>query len=115
MSKKLLKYLSEITQETPAEEIKENILKLQDSKKAKTTLKGYEYLLFGSRLKMNTLYENYKEDLITQDQKNKVKTELMKKMFIEEKVDKNGKNVGYTITPENVEEFKKWLEANLKK
>ena len=115
MSKKLLKYISEITQDTPAEEIKENILKLKESKKTNINLKGYEYLLFGNRLKMSTLYENYKEDLITKEQKNKVKTELIKNTFIEEKIDKNGKNVGYTISPEHIEEFKKWLEVNLRK
>lgn len=115
MSKKLLKYLSEITQETPAEEIKETILKLKESKKASITLNGYDWLLFSNRLKMNKLYENYKEDLITKEQKNKVKTELIKNMFIEEKVNKDGKNVGYTVIPEHAEELKKWLDLNLRK
>jgi len=63
-------------------------------------------------LKINDIYDNYKFGLITRQQKEDVKKELLKSDFIDEVYNKNNKITGYKINKERTDEFREWLINN---
>lgn len=63
-------------------------------------------------LKINDIYDNYKFGLITRQQKEDVKKELLKYDFINEVYNKNNKITGYKINKDKTNEFKEWLINN---
>lgn len=63
-------------------------------------------------LKINDIYDNYKFGLITKQQKEYVKKELIKSEFIDEVYNKKNKITGYRINKDKTDEFKEWLINN---
>lgn len=63
-------------------------------------------------LKINDIYDNYKFGLITRQQKEDVKKELLKYDFINEIYNKNNKITGYKINKDKIDDFKEWLNKN---
>lgn len=63
-------------------------------------------------LKINDIYDNYKFGLITKQQKEDVKKELLKYDFINEVYNKNNKITGYKINKNKIDDFKEWLIKN---
>ena len=70
-------------------------------------------ILNGRLLKINDIYDNYKFGLITRQQKEDVKKELLKYDFINEIYNKNNKIIGYKINKDKIDDFKEWLNKNL--
>ena len=69
-------------------------------------------ILNGRLLKINDIYDNYKFGLITRQQKEDVKKELLKYDFINEIYNKNNKITGYKINKDKIDDFKEWLNKN---
>lgn len=63
-------------------------------------------------LKISDIYDNYKFGLITKQQKEDVKKELINSDFINEIYNKNNKINGYKINKDKIEDFRKWLIRN---
>ena len=69
-------------------------------------------ILNGRLLKLSDIYDNYKFGLITRQQKEDVKKELLKYDFINEIYNKNNKITGYKINKDKIDDFKEWLNKN---
>lgn len=65
------------------------------------------------KIKLSTIYENYKTELIIKKQKDDVKNILINNEFINPVKNKNDKITSYSINESKKEDFKIWLNENL--
>jgi hypothetical protein len=105
----LKKYISEITKETNAEDIKNYLLNFKTLSNFKT-----QYPLITNEancIKLYKVYQYYKNALITRKQKDEVKDFLINNGYIIPS--ENKRNKIYNININKINEFSDWINDNL--
>lgn len=103
----LTEYISKITPETNAEDIKQYLLKYIEQNKIN------DKIIVKNVVKLNNIYKYYKTNLITKKQREKVKKHLIDKEYIIPKLNKADKITSYIINDEKINDFNDWIKLNL--
>lgn len=78
-----------------------------------TKIEIIDDLINNKRLKISDIFKYYKYSLITKQQKEDLKKELIDNNFIDEIYNVKGKKIGYFVVVNNKDKFKDWLKNNL--
>jgi len=114
----LTEYISKITPETDAEDIKQYLLKYNQNRAEQNKSKEQENelnnkIIVKNVVKLSNIYKYYKTNLITKNQREKVKKHLIDSGYIIPKLNKADKIVSYNINEEKINDFNDWIKLNL--